>query len=91
MPSFHDEFKPIIKHNKGVGYSMEIMWQYACLVINPITNCSYGPSFNCTMVGQTADSIKALIGRSVPDVCLSFGLPDPHWGSTGGFISFDSL
>ena len=29
---FPDEFKNTIKHNKGVGYSMDIMLQTACLI-----------------------------------------------------------
>ena len=32
--SFHDQFKKIIKHYKGVEYSMDVMRQSACLVMN---------------------------------------------------------
>ena len=59
-PSFSDQFKKIIKRYKRVGYSMDIMRQSACLVVNPIINYSYGFLFNCTMVGQASDSMKAL-------------------------------
>ena len=37
----------IIKHYKRVGYSMDIMRQSACLVVNPITVDSYGFLFKC--------------------------------------------
>ena len=40
--SFHDQFKKIIKHYKRAGYSMDVMRQFACLAINPITVYSYG-------------------------------------------------
>ena len=35
--SFHDQFKKIVNHYKRVGYSVGILRQSACLVINPIT------------------------------------------------------
>ena len=35
-PSFSDQFKKIIKLYKRLGYNMDIMWQSACLVVNPI-------------------------------------------------------
>ena len=41
-------------------YNMDIMRQYACLVVNPITVQSYGFLFNCTTVGQASDSMMAL-------------------------------
>ena len=40
--SFHDQFKKIINHHKRAGYSMNVMRQFACLAINPITVYSYG-------------------------------------------------
>ena len=39
---------------------MDIMQQSAYLVVNPITVYSYGFLFNCMMVGQVPDSMKAL-------------------------------
>ena len=32
-PSFHDQFKKVFKHNKTVGYSMDVMRQSAYLII----------------------------------------------------------
>ena len=40
-PYFRGQFKQIIKRYKRVGYSMDIMRQSACLVVNPITIDSY--------------------------------------------------
>ena len=39
--SFPDQFKETIKHNKRVVYSMDIMQQSVCLVVNPIKVYSY--------------------------------------------------
>ena len=60
-PNFSDQFKMINKHYKRVGYSMDIMRQSACLVVNPIMVYSYGFLFNCTTVGQASDSMASLI------------------------------
>ena len=59
-PNFSDQFKKIVKRYIRVGYNLDIMRQSACLVLNPITVYSYGFPFNCTMVGQTSDSMTAL-------------------------------
>ena len=47
----------IIKRYKREGYNMDIMWQSAILVVNPITVYSYGVLFNCMTVGQASDSM----------------------------------
>ena len=59
-PHSSDQFKNIVKRYIKVGYSLDIMRQSACLVLNPITVYRYGFLFNCTMVGQTSDSMTAL-------------------------------
>ena len=43
-----------------VGYNLDVMRQFACLVLNPITVYSYGFLFNCKTVGQATDSMTAL-------------------------------
>ena len=58
--TFSDQFKKIVKRYIRVGYNLDIMRQYACLVLNPITVYSYGFFFNCTTVGQASDSMTAL-------------------------------
>ena len=59
-PNFSDKLKKIVKRYIRVGYNLDIMRQYACLVLNPITIYSYGFLFNCTTVGQASDSMTAL-------------------------------
>ena len=54
-PKFSGQFKNIIKRLKRVGYSMDVMRQSACLVVNPVTVDSFGFLFNCTTVGQASD------------------------------------
>ena len=46
--------KNIIKRYKNVGYNLYIMWQSACLVVNPIMVYSSGFFLNWTMVGQAS-------------------------------------
>ena len=59
------------------GYSMDIMRQSECLVVNPIKVYSCGYLFNLTTVGKALESMTALqIGRFVPDACLWL---DPSW------------
>ena len=45
---------------KKSRYNLNTMQQSACLVVNPIRVYSYGFLYNCTTVGQTSDSMKAL-------------------------------
>ena len=59
-PNFSDQFKKIVKRYKKVGYSLDVMRQSDCLVLNPITVYSYGFLFNCMTVGQASDSMMAL-------------------------------
>ena len=59
-PNFSDQFKKIVKRYVRVGYNLDFMRQSACLVLNPITVCSYVFLFNCTAVGQASDSMTAL-------------------------------
>ena len=59
-PNFRDQFKKIIKPYIRAGYSMAIMRQSVCLVVNPITVYSYGFLFNCSTVGQASDLMTAL-------------------------------
>ena len=50
-PNLSDQFKKIIKCYKRTGYSLDIIRQSACLVLNPITVYSYGFLFNCMTAG----------------------------------------
>ena len=60
-PNFSDQFKKIIKRYIKVGYDLDVMRQSTCLVLSPIKVYSYSFLFNCTTVGQTSDSMTALM------------------------------
>ena len=60
LPNFSYQFNKIIKRYKNVGYTLDIVRQSACLVVNSIIVYSYGFLFNCTTVGQVSDSMTAL-------------------------------
>ena len=51
-PNFSDQFKNIVKRHIRVRYSLDVMQQSACLVLNPIMVYSYGFLFNCRTVGK---------------------------------------
>ena len=44
---------------KRAGYTLDIMWQTACLVFNPIMIEGYAALFSCTAVVQASDSKTA--------------------------------
>ena len=56
---FSDQFKKIIMRYKCIGYNVDVMRHFACLVVNPITVNNFAVLFNCTPVGRGTDSIIA--------------------------------
>ena len=50
---FSDQFRKIIIRQKRIGYTLNVMRQSACLVINFVT------LFNCTPVDRASDSMMA--------------------------------
>ena len=42
---------------RRIGYSLKVMRQSACLVINPITVDNFAAIFNCTPVDRASDTI----------------------------------
>ena len=60
MTDFSDQFRNIIMRYKRIGYNLNVMQLYACLVINPIKVDGYAALFNCTPVDRASDSIMAL-------------------------------
>ena len=58
--NFSAQFIKIISHHKKIGYSVNVLQQTACLVVNPVTVGSFAFFFNCVPVGRTSDS------RTVP-------------------------
>ena len=51
--------KKIINRYKRIGYSLGIMRQTACLVINPIIDDGYVSLFNYTTAVRASDSMTA--------------------------------
>ena len=56
---FSDQFWKVIILYKPIGFNLNVMWQSACLVINPITLDNFAALFNCTLVDQASDSMMA--------------------------------
>ena len=56
---FSDQFNNIIVRYKRIGYNINIMRQFACLVFNPIAVNNFASLFNCTPVGRASDSMMA--------------------------------
>ena len=56
---FLEQFRKLINRYKGIGYSPDIMWQTACLVINPTTVDGYALLFNCRKVDPASESMMA--------------------------------
>ena len=52
MTDFSDQFRKIIMRYKRIGYSLNVMRQSVCLVINPITVDGYAALFNCMPVAS---------------------------------------
>ena len=57
-----------ISHYKKSGYNIIVLQQAACLVVNPITVGNFAFLFNCTLVGETSDSL------TVPTLRLIYSL-----------------
>ena len=49
----------LIMRYKRIGYTLSLMRQSACLVINPITFDGYAALFNCTPMDRASDSMMA--------------------------------
>ena len=56
--NFSSQFIKIISQYKKIGYNINVLQQTACLVVNPITVGNFAFLFDCTLVGQTLDSMK---------------------------------
>ena len=56
---FSDQFQKIVSRYKRIGYTVGVMRQSACLVVNPITVNNFAVLFNCTPVGRGSDSMIA--------------------------------
>ena len=56
---FSEQFRKLINRYKRIGYSLDIMQQTACLVVNPIIADGYSLLFNCTTAVRASDSMTA--------------------------------
>ena len=57
--NFSEQFRKLINRYKGIGYSLYIMRQTACLVVKPIIVDGYASLFNCTTAVRASDSMTA--------------------------------
>ena len=57
--NFSEQFRKLINRYKRIGYSLDIMRQTACLVVNPVIVDGYASLFNCTTVVRASDSMAA--------------------------------
>ena len=58
--NFSEQFIKLIIRYKRIGYSLDIMWQTACLVVNPIIVYGYASLFNCTTAVRASDQWRPL-------------------------------
>ena len=57
--NFSEQFRKLINRYKRIGYSLEIMRQTACLVVNQIIVDGYASLFNCTTAVRASDPMTA--------------------------------
>ena len=57
--NFSEQFRKLVNRYKRIGYSLDIMRQTACLVVNPIIVDGYASLFNCTTAVRASDSMTA--------------------------------
>ena len=57
--NFSEQFRKLINRYERIGYSLDIMRQTACLVVNPIIVDGYASLFNCTTAVRASDSMTA--------------------------------
>ena len=55
--NFSEQFRKFINRYKRIGYSLDIMRQTACLVVNPVIVDGYDSLFNCTTAVRASDSM----------------------------------
>ena len=57
--NFSEQFRKLINRYKRTGYSLDIMRQTACLVVNPVIVDGYASLFNCTTAVRASGSKTA--------------------------------
>ena len=56
---FSDQLQKVIIRHKRTGYNLNVIRQYAYLVVSPVTVDNFAALFNCTPVDRTSDSMMA--------------------------------
>ena len=57
--NFSEQFGKLINRYKRIGYSLDIVRQTACLVVNPIIVDGFASLFICTRAVRASDSMTA--------------------------------
>ena len=57
--NFSEQFRKLFNRYKRIGYSLDIMRQTACLVVNPMIVDGYASFFNYTTAVRASDSMTA--------------------------------
>ena len=57
--NFSEQVRKLIDRYKRIGFSLDIMRQTACLVVNPIIVDGYASLFNCTTAVRASDPMTA--------------------------------
>ena len=57
--NFSEQIRKLINRYKRIGYSLDIMRQTACLVVNPIIVDGYASLFNGTTAVRASDPMTA--------------------------------
>ena len=86
--NFSAQFIKITSHYKKIGYTINVLQQNACLVVNKITVCNFAFLFNCTPVGRTWRLIYWLDGRGLMLWLLSGPQGFTCWISFAPVFSF---
>ena len=68
--NFSEQFRKLINRYKRIGYSLDIMRQTVCLVVNPIIVDGYASLFNCTTAVRASDSMTS--GFGLDDMSLAW-------------------
>ena len=84
--NFSEQFRKLINRYKRIGYSLDIMRQTACLVVNPIIVDGYASLFNCTTAVRASDSMRPLrktstSGLGLDDMSLAWPVVFNYWFS----------
>ena len=85
---FSDQLRKVMILYKHIGCNLNVMRQYACIVINPITVDNCVAFFNSTSVDRASDPMMTSI-KAIHFKCLdrsSFVCLLVHWGSTDDLL-----